>query len=355
MAARKAAKKTRQAKRVSVPRKAAKARVTRSRVANRTVIKGKRVVVLVKPKMFRAPNGTGYNLDIAGQAKSVVQGGNKGWKVGGKFFATGRGVKKLTSGNRYLDLATGYVYTRRAQNAGRARNISQGFFDANGVFHPIRASVDYDGGTAGETGGKARRTRSKKKRASVVKAARTARERAATRSRKATTTRLATRSLQRSVPLKRTRKRNPNVSPEARAGFESFNGRESKRALTLNFPDGTPQGCYVLGKLKLLKLEGGGKVKPLQPSVYLCADQKQKLHIGTTGERLADCAKGTIGVLTQIEYEQRKPHLGYPKQTIFFHKTGEETGEKPTLYSDGKGGLLIRGGNYSITPEGLRN
>lgn len=348
MAAKKAAKKNR------VTRKPAK------KARNRTIIKAKRVIVKAinppKTKRYRAANGQNYNLDIAGQARTAERNGNKGWIVGGKFFATGRGIKKLTSGNRFLDLATGYVYTRRAQNPKRkTRNVAQGFYDGNGVFHPIRASVDYDGGTAGEAGGKAKRTRSKKKRASVVKAARTARERAAKKQAARTRTRLATRSLQRSVPLKRTRKRNPNVTPKARAGFEAFNGRPSKQGLTLTFPDGTPGGCYVLGKLVLLKLAGGGSVTPVDGLTYLCADGKKKLHLGTKGERLTDYPKGVVGTITQIEYEQRKPHLGYPKQTIFYHKTGEETGEKPMLYSDGKGGLLIRGGNYSIKPEGIRN
>jgi len=151
------------------------------------------------------------------------------------------------------------------------------------------------------------------------------------------------------------RKRNPET--KAQAGFESFNGRPSTKEQKLNFPDGTPSGLYVLGQFVAFQLVGGATVKPSTATgkTYLCADTRGKLHLGTTGERLTDAPRGEVGTIKLVEYLQRKPHLGFPEKTIFFHKAGEETGEKPTLYSDGKGGLLIRGGAYSITPEGIRN
>lgn len=235
----------------------------------------------------------------------------------------------------------------------RKKNIAQGFYDGNGIFHPIRASHDYDGKTAGETGGKPRRTRSKKRAAMARKASQTARQRAATKQRKATTTRLASRSLQRSYPLKKAKRRNPNAA--AKAGYESFQGKPSKRDTSLNFPNGTPANLYKLGTLHSIKLQNGSTIKPTDKTVWLCADTKGKLHLGTTGERLVNAPKGSLGKVAEVEYITSKPHLGEPGISRYFHKLGEETGEKPTLYSDGNGGLIFKGGAYSITSRGIVN
>lgn len=48
------------------------------------------------------------------------------------------------------------------KNPGR-RNVAEGFHDANGVFHPIRHSSDYDGSRAGEGGSKKKKSGKKKK------------------------------------------------------------------------------------------------------------------------------------------------------------------------------------------------
>jgi hypothetical protein len=231
----------------------------------------------------------------------------------------------------------------------RERNVAEGFFDGNGVFHPIRSSADYDGGTAGETGGKPRHTRSKKKLAATKKASATARHRAATKARKATTSRLASRSLFRSVPLKRAR-RNPSVK-ELR---ENFTGMNSRKTATMNAPNGTPQNLAKLGKLILIKAEGA-TIKSGSGTTWLCADAKGRLHLATTAARLYDGPAQNFGEVSQIEYEARKPHLGYKTSTIFFHKMGEEGGKKPTLIGDGNGGLKLRGGSYRIEREGIVN
>lgn len=53
----------------------------------------------------------------------------------------------------------------------RAKNIAQGFHDAGGGFHPIRASADYDPSRVGESGGGSGKKRGKKKAAPKRKAA----------------------------------------------------------------------------------------------------------------------------------------------------------------------------------------
>lgn len=170
--------------------------------------------------------------------------------------------------------------------------------------------------------------------------------------RKATTTRLASRSLQRSVPLKRKR-RNPNDA--AKASYESFQGKTSTKSTSLNFPNGTPANVYKLGSLHSITLADGRTIKPAGKAVWLCADTKGKLHLGTTGERLTNAPKGSLGKVKEVEYITSKPHLGDSKPARYFHQLGEETGEKPTLYSDGNGGLVFKGGAYSITSRGIVN
>ncbi len=301
----------------------------------------------------------------------------------------------------------------------RARNISQGFYDASGVFHPIRSSADYDPATAGETGKKPRRTRSKKRKAAAKKASSTARHKAATKSRKKTTSRLASRSLFRSVPLKAgskvQRARNPRyevvgVNAQGREfdlaihvdanktktlqwakshypGYKKYqitlrdrqdyiggtpkpktrkrrNSAASDRRefagrytgdKDLYFPQGTPTGLSKLGKLVLIKTQSGS-IAPVRGTVWLCRDTKGKLHLGTTSNApLTDMPAGSLGEVKRLEYEESKPHLGHPNPTIWFHRMGEETGERPTLYSDGNGGLKFRGGRYRITSRGIEN
>jgi len=70
---------------------------------------------------------------------------------------------------------------------------------------------------------------------------------------------------------------------------------------------------------------------------------------------LFDGPARNFGEVSKIEYESRKPHLGYKNPVIWFHHLGEEDGVKPTLRADGKGGLVFRGGHYRITSRGLEN
>ena len=149
------------------------------------------------------------------------------------------------------------------------------------------------------------------------------------------------------------KRRNPNAA--AKAGYESFQGKASTKSTTLNFPNGTPANVYKLGTLHSIKLANGSVIKPSGKTVWLCADTKGKLHLGTSGERLVNHPKGSLGKVAEVEYITSKPHLGEPTVSRYFHKLGEETGEKPTLYSDGNGGLVFKGGAYSITSRGIVN
>lgn len=336
-----------------------------------------------------------------------------------QWYSRGDSTKEVTDKLRAKGLLTAEakIIARSARSVkryvkGLEKNVAQGFFDGNGVFHPIRSSSDYDSGTAGETGKKPVHTRSKKRKASLKKASQTARHKAETRRRKSTTSRLASRSLSRSVSLKAgSRTRNPITAAQgadivrmkqyrpymivfgafnpkteefhiyakpdrrmmnslARKGWEIHEAKTSNPSVkeirktfagtvgktqSVFAPIGTPKNVAKLGTLKLIDTESA-KITP-RGTVYLCADTKGKLHIvGSKNAPIYDGPAQSFGKISLIEYDAAKPHL-YPGQgTIrFWHKLGEESGNKPTLYGDGKGGLKIKGGSYKITREGIRD
>lgn len=497
--------------------------VNPTRRKNKTIIKAGRIDHLDVAKIHNPYQ----DLVIKGFAQKTPQG----WKIGRKTIPQGKGIVNVSSGYK-LDRATGTVFARRARNprnvsqgffdangvfhpirsssdydAGRAgegkgsavkrpvsrrrreamrkashtakdrasyrvpiagdtrrprKNVAQGFFDGNGVFHPIRSSSDYDNNRAGETGKKPIRTRSKKRKASLKKASQTARLKAETKRRKSTASRLASRSLSRSAGIlkgsgsQRQRKGNPwrtrypkltgsekqiawaksirnsfvmNIARERKVWVDRLNrdtnlsAAEKKRMLgiynramgqtvkeksakwwidnrnmspedaarklfreeyandsrvkrknptpaenrrefagrysgdkDLYFPEGTPNGLSKLGTLKLIRAEAGS-IKPTRGTVWLCRDQAGKLHLGTTKANavLFSGSAQSLGKIKVLEYDEAKPHLGEPKTVRWFHKMGEETGERPTLYADGKGGLKIRGGAYRIEARGIVN
>jgi len=152
-------------------------------------------------------------------------------------------------------------------------------------------------------------------------------------------------------PRKPVARRNPSA-PEIR---KTFAGRYNKDE-RLIFPDGTPTGLAKLGQLISIKTDSG-KFAPVKGVAWLCADTRGKLHIGTPtkGHVVLNGPRANYGHVHEIEYKESKPHLGYAKKTLFFHKLGEENGIKPQLIADGKGGLKFVGGAYKIKREGIVN
>lgn len=146
------------------------------------------------------------------------------------------------------------------------------------------------------------------------------------------------------------RKGNPSAESIRKTFAGSVNGERD-----LFFPQGTPQGLAKLGKLVSITTEEG-TIKPVNGSAWLCADTKEKLHIGSTSPNpLFDGPKRSFGKVSRVEYEGSKPHLGYKGPIIWFHHMGEESGHRPTLHADGKGGLVFRGGKYRLTKRGIEN
>ena len=137
---------------------------------------------------------------------------------------------------------------------------------------------------------------------------------------------------------------------------EKFTGMSSKRSVQMFAPDGTPRNLAKLGRLVAIKT----KRRRIVPSrrnpaevVWLCADEKGRLHLCTTGARLVEGPPQNFGEVVEIEYQTPKPHLGHHRTTRFYHEMGEEGGQRPELVSDGKGGLKFKGGDYRITSDGI--
>lgn len=150
--------------------------------------------------------------------------------------------------------------------------------------------------------------------------------------------------------LKRARK-NPSAESIRKKFAGQINGEKD-----LFFPQGTPNGKLAkLGKLVLIETEKG-TIKPVAGTAWLCADERERLHIGSTSPNpLFGGAARSFGKVKKVEYESSKPHLGYKGPIIWFHHMGERGGTKPTLHADGKGGLVFKGGNYTLTERGIEH
>lgn len=159
------------------------------------------------------------------------------------------------------------------------------------------------------------------------------------------------------LPFRDAARRNPDATEQAKQQFKDFHGYAPGKSVNVYIPDSAPtQGLSTLGEFYAFTFESGGNVKPLV-KVWLLRDLKGRLHLGGTqaGAVMTNEPAGYIGTIKKIEYVAAKPHLGEPSKIIWFHRTGEEGGKQPSLFSDGKGGLLIKGGDYYITPEGIRD
>lgn len=152
------------------------------------------------------------------------------------------------------------------------------------------------------------------------------------------------------------RARKKRGNPTATEIRQEFAGRAGA-GRDLFFPKGTPAGDLAkLGKLVLIKTTGAGVIAPTNGVAWLCCDEGGRLHIGTTSQApLFDGPARNLGHVTRVEYEETKPHLGYPNPIIWHHKMGQETGQTPTLHADGRGGIVFRGGAYRITSRGIEN
>ena len=154
---------------------------------------------------------------------------------------------------------------------------------------------------------------------------------------------------------KRAKAKNPKGSAKTRELYEKFNGRPARKTTTKSAPNGTPKNVAKLGGLRLIKTTDGRKWKfSGSGAPDLAADSRGRLHV-VGGSYRANPAGEHVGEIEQIEYETKKPHLGQPQQTIYYHRLGEEGGKRPRLVIDREGLIKIHGGDYRIEADGIHD
>lgn len=172
----------------------------------------------------------------------------------------------------------------------------------------------------------------------------------------------------------RNRKRNSAlviVNPKRKRNglYETFHGEEVRKITTDLAPDGTPNNVDTLGKIDCLYYQEGdehiganGKTKHWlefgkngEPRPKLASNQAgNRFYI--VGDIEPFSPNGSFGPITRLEYSARKPHIeGHDKEVGYWHKLGEENGVRPTLETDHEGYLVIKGGDYRTTADGIIN
>ena len=154
---------------------------------------------------------------------------------------------------------------------------------------------------------------------------------------------------------RRAKAKNPKGSAKTRELYEKFNGRPARKTTTKSAPKGTPKNVAKLGALRLIKTTDGRKwAFSGAGAPDLAADSRGRLHV-VGGSYRANPAGEHVGEIEQIEYETKKPHLGQPQQTIYYHRLGEEGGTRPRLVIDREGLIKIHGGDYRIEADGIHD
>lgn len=151
----------------------------------------------------------------------------------------------------------------------------------------------------------------------------------------------------------------PGAKPSraAAAKFAEFQGRPGKPGSADVSPLAKGAKLYAIGKLVEIKLKGLTVGKPPRAS-QLLADTRGRMwiseKIGKPQPGLKAGQLTEVGKIQYVVYRARKVHI-IPHMENYIHRLGEETGAQPTLYLDPQGFGVIKGGAYTMTPEGIRN
>lgn len=169
-------------------------------------------------------------------------------------------------------------------------------------------------------------------------------------------------------PAGASQKNNPGKSQKANPqavkrnnAFEAFQGRPVTRELQLLKPRNAPDRCWTLGKLLEIKVKGIAEPFDFRRAAtgrtfWLCADNRNK-KLWILGAKFATVGEPEIiGEIVYIVYETQKLHLGDEDgESQYIHFLGEEGGMRPTLEIDRDGFAHIIGGDYTITPLGIKD
>lgn len=150
----------------------------------------------------------------------------------------------------------------------------------------------------------------------------------------------------------------------ARKRRAEFVGRPSKKIISTYAPKGSGAKPYstlvAMGKLKKVYIKGRTPLNfngaailahdPKTDKMFVLGREYTLKHLKKNPDGFED-----LGEVTRIEYEATKTHLGDETPVTYFHKLGEEGGEKPHAVINEENLLLLEGGDYYITPEGIRD
>lgn len=161
---------------------------------------------------------------------------------------------------------------------------------------------------------------------------------------------------------------NPSDQDQAVRLFEDFSGREASRIIQKQESAAMRMDYAALGDLDYLKVKTpdgeaamfnfeGDKVKlagaPNRKQLYLIGGNQNldgELDATALQKDFVD-----LGECTEVQYIARKVHIS-PVPTSYFHKFGEDTGERPRLmYDKLKKRIFFVGGAYKITDRGIEN
>ncbi len=151
------------------------------------------------------------------------------------------------------------------------------------------------------------------------------------------------------------------------AAYEAFQGRPTEKTLSLETPETAPVNLYCLGTLFELKIKGISESMNFRREhtgrdYFVCAHENNPHQLwiagGKSGATDAALKRGyvnLIGEIVFIVYETQKAHLDDDEPTGYIHHFGEEGGARPTLALDRNGFAIVEGGDYIVTPFGIKN
>jgi hypothetical protein len=152
--------------------------------------------------------------------------------------------------------------------------------------------------------------------------------------------------------------------------YEEFTGMPADRVDVYDEPHMRAGNYDRLGKLLTLYIKPvlGGQVQTIDDfkGTLMVADDQRKIWFVGGDQDITDrlhlfthdhtSALVELGELRRLDYKQRKEHAPHPEIDEWQHHLGEENGIKPQVLFDRlHKRLLLRGGDYSVRPEGITN
>ena len=161
---------------------------------------------------------------------------------------------------------------------------------------------------------------------------------------------------------------NPSDQDQAVRLFEDFSGRQASKIIQKQESAAMRMDYAYMGDLEYLiaKTPDGDEVEfgfygegvkvagaPTRTQIYLIGGRQNldgELDATALQKDFVD-----VGDCLEIQYVARKVHIA-PEPTSYFHKFGEDTGERPRLmYDKLKKRIFFIGGAYKITDRGIEN